>query len=676
MAQTKKNVYNNKNKTKKKLSKTKCRTKKIQNVNKNVKKYSKMSGGARAKLSSELKKKIDQQIINNEKANKLIAEKERREAADAATKKNFNNFQSGVETAFEQYKNRPDIERLEAKPIDPLSPYNVPFAPNIETPVVAPDVAQVVAPVVEPAAKKSVVTKIKVAEAPVVAAPAAKNSVVTKIKVEQAKVVETPVVETPVVKEPVVEIPVVKNILKVGPPRPPLPSTKTKELPSIKTKELPSTEVIELQPIVTETPVNANNQPNVKIVIDSLGVFEDIKKFIDLLDWTKYIDTVYARKVSTDTLTKRYVYNRINNFNISTSEYTIKKNSINNEISNYKENKPFLIYIDDDNVINKKDNTIEYGKYENDLLDYKKTNEINFNDANQIPTDDINCIFIKMPKDNPQNSIIKPYFPKLQNFLDRYKTITSPKQILIVYDFDCTLSSKHVFSSFYGEKMKNDFETALNTNDPILIEEKLEYYFGPKESRDKQTEIFKYMKTLIKPKEETHQKSTEVTELPITEVPPIVSETPVNANTVEIPTKEQAAQSTEVTKLRPIVSEIPVNANTVETPTKSIEIPITEVPPIVSETPEEATTLATKLAKLQRDRTSTLTKEIQPPRDRTSTLTTLTTPRPAARRDKKTTLAELTREGTSTLTTPITEAIPAAIPATRPEQEVKRYCYI
>ena len=216
----------------------------------------------------------------------------------------------------------------------------------------------------------------------------------------------------------------------------------------------------------------------------------------------------------------------------------------------------------------------------------------------------------------------------------------------------------------------------------------------------------------------TVETSTEVTELPT-----IVSEIPVNANTVETPTK-----SIEVPT---IVSETPEEATTL---TKEIQPPRDRTSTLTTlttlTTPRHAARPATTLEELDRELTSSLaarpvTRPVTSPatrpetvarprptarpetvarprpatrpaeattlaeltREGTSrlaarpvtipaTLTTLTTPRPAARRDKETTLAELTREGTSTLTTPITEAIPAAIPATRPEQEVKRYCYI
>ena len=125
MAKTKKNVYKTENRSKKKLSKTKCRTKKRQNVNKNIKKKSKMSGGASSKLSPELQKQSINKI-----ANKLIAEKEKREAAE----KEFQNLQYGVENAVNQYNKFPVLPELEPNSLIEKANYDIPEAPNLNTP--------------------------------------------------------------------------------------------------------------------------------------------------------------------------------------------------------------------------------------------------------------------------------------------------------------------------------------------------------------------------------------------------------------------------------------------------------------------------------------------------------------------------------------------------------------
>ena len=56
-------------------------------------------------------------------------------------------------------------------------------------------------------------------------------------------------------------------------------------------------------------------QQNVKIIIDSNGDFEDINKCINALNWTQYIDTVYAYgtpRKNNILSQNRYQYNKNN----------------------------------------------------------------------------------------------------------------------------------------------------------------------------------------------------------------------------------------------------------------------------------------------------------------------------------------------------------------------------
>ena len=58
--------------------------------------------------------------------------------------------------------------------------------------------------------------------------------------------------------------------------------------------------------------------------------------------------------------------------------------------------------------------------------------------------------------------------------------------------------------------LKENFNHAIDSKDLEKIEGQLNLYFGPKKSRDDQTQIFEYMKRLITPKGEKYQISKEL----------------------------------------------------------------------------------------------------------------------------------------------------------------------
>ena len=375
------------------------------------------------------------------------------------------------------------------------------------------------------------------------------ESVQTQVLQEPVVAVKAPTQITPetVLTPETVQMPLTQvTQLIPGPVQMPVVEVKAPTQITQETQETPGpvqkqvTQVIQApvqMPIVevkVPTPIiNANKQPNVKIVIDSLGIFDDIKMCIDELGWTKYIDAVYARADSNNSTTTRYEYSKTDNislaFNKNTNNLTYenKKISINNEIQKYGNNKPFIIYIDDNNEINKTSKSIEYGNYVVDLNDYKTTNQIDFINPESIPTNDINCIFIKMERDDVTNSTKKEYLKKLLNFLERYKTIASQKQILIVYDFDCTLTTQHVFKHFNRLNGRVEFINAIakKTENPLLIEKQLEFYFGDVKSRNAQKDIFEYLKHLF----------DKVTPEPIKLTEPIKPTEPIKVNLGLIP---------------------------------------------------------------------------------------------------------------------------------------------
>jgi len=265
-------------------------------------------------------------------------------------------------------------------------------------------------------------------------------------------------------------------------------------------------------------------EPNVKIVIDSNGDFADIDKCLTALKWTQFIDKVYAYNKPRKPGINRFEYIKQSDGSIQLKDntnYADKNISISNEILKY-EKLPFLIYIDDNNEIDKignpknnEDIKIVYGEYNNSTIN--KINIINKTEITEI-TDSIfnnrnNFIFIKLPSENINNNSLA-YNDILNNILKTYKEkIQTNKKLLIVYDFDCTLTSKHLWKSLNEtdfaksnmeykinktkEELKTDFDVA---NTDALLKTHMELYFGSQDNISIQTRMFKNMKNLLKEK--------------------------------------------------------------------------------------------------------------------------------------------------------------------------------
>jgi hypothetical protein len=302
-------------------------------------------------------------------------------------------------------------------------------------------------------------------------------------------------------------------------------------------------------------------QQNVKIIIDSNGDFEDINKCINALNWTQYIDTVYAYgtpRKNNILSQNRYQYNKNNDnktFTENKTNFSNKTVSISNEILKYGSNNlPFLIYIDDNNEIknsgqnpnNTDPMSIVYGEYGLD----PKTKMININtsfidNANtpndlKNPSKNINYIFIKLPHENKTNNLISYWSTRLKYYLDTYQIhISNRKKLLIVYDFDCTLTSEHLWKSLNKFPIaKKEFNDAFTNNNNTLIEAELNKYFGNQTIRDKQSNIFNYMKTL-------------------NNIPnPVVGPSPVPAPVVTIPPVTAPVLAPIVSTLAPVQSSV------------------------------------------------------------------------------------------------------------------------
>lgn len=271
---------------------------------------------------------------------------------------------------------------------------------------------------------------------------------------------------------------------------------------------------------------------DVRIIIDSNSYFDDIYKLFTVANWNQYIDIIYSREKS-KLITERF--EKIKTDDDDDNEYefvnenkiiTDKKNSISNEISKYNGNNPFLIYIDDNNELSKttpKKNEkyiITYGTYTTDAQNKLNLGLIEnaYDTTNINPIipniNDVNFVFIKLPKDNPNNRINFEYENHLNNILNQYKqkNLKNNQKLLIIYDFDCTLTSNHVFKSLYEKKFPiteggqiinypqlekefNDFDE-IDHMDP-LRQKIIDRYFGSTAAMQKQTQMFERIKNLL-----------------------------------------------------------------------------------------------------------------------------------------------------------------------------------
>lgn len=218
-----------------------------------------------------------------------------------------------------------------------------------------------------------------------------------------------------------------------------------------------------------------NTKP--RIVISSRGKFEDIVPIVMYLKWYTYIDTIYANGTPPIN-TPKTKYIKASN----------KPANINNEITSMNSS-PFVIYIDDDNeVIGEKSSFTTYiSKYINNDINTSKTNllEININTLQLDINKDYNCMFITFPKDK-DGLTNSSYYDKIKTYLYEIKQ-KYKNNILIVFDFDCTLTTKHLYHSLYTSKYeyyninnKNEFNTAFINpgNDIILKQNEIDKYFG------------------------------------------------------------------------------------------------------------------------------------------------------------------------------------------------------
>jgi len=255
----------------------------------------------------------------------------------------------------------------------------------------------------------------------------------------------------------------------------------------------------------TKTKINKKGNPNVKIVIDNYDTgVDEIFKYCKNNDWLQYIDTIYSRTTDDN---KRYEYNITDGKYMKQNiEYEFKKNSITNEILKYGDDEPFLIYIDDNNYLSNKkasDKPLFFtGQYTVDInsasiISFSKKNEkqiLETDNVSEIDFTTINSLIISLPSsdDNKEINFGKlEYLPLLEQFLREYKKKLQ-KKLLIIYDFDYTLSRINFFSEL-GKKSSNEKENFTKSFFDIKTDNK---------QKLTQKKFFKFIKETFKePKE-------------------------------------------------------------------------------------------------------------------------------------------------------------------------------
>jgi hypothetical protein len=289
--------------------------------------------------------------------------------------------------------------------------------------------------------------------------------------------------------------------------------------------------------------VTTEVEPQLRIVIDSLGKFNDIEKIIDNktgINMIEHIDVLYANVFEDPQKPLRQRHNIItNSFNRSKKNFVSKQNSIYNEIKAFKDhinvtdnNLLFVLYIDDDpkglQYPQKSQgvNSISIGKFkeEGEIISYEEENS-NYNldidnlSLSNIPTN-ANFGVVKLPKDETGLFENPNVYKNILKIINKIKV--AGKNLLLITDFDSTLTRIHLYWSLYGAKtidMVKDMEqykefitsfgpnpnhqevynSILISNDPVKKDQLKEFYFHKEGEEYIVNTFFKSIKDIYEP---------------------------------------------------------------------------------------------------------------------------------------------------------------------------------
>ena len=176
-----------------------------------------------------------------------------------------------------------------------------------------------------------------------------------------------------------------------------------------------------------------------------------------MLKWSKYISTIYANDARNE-----YIYDSNKNLYSQNTikNYTNKPDNINNELIKMNTS-PFVVYIDDDNkIIGAREIFTTYlGKYINNDINTSKSLdnivkllEIKDNTLNLHINTNYNCMFIALPYEST-GIINDNYYDKIKKYLQEIKK-KYKNNILVICDFDCTLTTRHLFKTLHKKDLK------------------------------------------------------------------------------------------------------------------------------------------------------------------------------------------------------------------------------
>ena len=228
-----------------------------------------------------------------------------------------------------------------------------------------------------------------------------------------------------------------------------------------------------------------------RIVISSRGKFEDIVPIVLYLKWNEYVDTIYAGGVlPINTSTIKYI------------KASSKPKNINDEIISMNSS-PFVIYIDDDNEIAKTLSNYDKTKFQIYIGKYTNTINNTMTSIIEILNDSIldltqyNCMFISLPYETSGITNIL-YYNIIEKYFNDVKKLYK-NNILVVFDFDCTLTTKHLYKSInsgfpqYTFSNASAFNTAFITpgNNDTLKQNEIDKYFGDATNKNSNLNIKK-----------------------------------------------------------------------------------------------------------------------------------------------------------------------------------------
>jgi hypothetical protein len=219
-------------------------------------------------------------------------------------------------------------------------------------------------------------------------------------------------------------------------------------------------------PVVAPVTQSAGN-PKLKMVVDSNGLAKQLYPTLHTI-LNLGFTTLYAKEENNNKQI-RYEYNIQKLEKKDNKQYIRKPASIKNEIDKFYENNtdlskvPFLIYIDDSPELigdtNGNDYNIHYGKYGNSdelinidpVLKSKQTASLT-----KIPEDltNINFVVIKLPKN--QTGILGQS-DVLNNLIELVQKIKeADKDLLFISDFDCTITTLHLWGFYHNQIVPNN----------------------------------------------------------------------------------------------------------------------------------------------------------------------------------------------------------------------------